>query len=171
MTSGGTAYWQELALFIVANYAGVEQAGRVAKVWALGDEKASGIQYLAPTRGLPHSDAVVQDAQVWAGDNYMSEHPVQVMISRSGLPTATFARRFKKATGISPQDFVLSVRIEEAKQMLETSEASIDEIGVAVGYDDSASFRRSFKRRSGTTPSQHRRMYGAQRFRRYRKGA
>ena len=158
-------------MFLIANYAGVEHAVRTTKIWALGDEKTTGLQYLSPARGVPHSDAIVQDAQSWLGEHYMSEHPVKAMIARSGLPTATFARRFKKATGLSPQDFVLSVRIEEAKQMLETSEATVDEICAAVGYEDAASFRRVFKRRSGSTPSQHRRMYGAQRFRRYKENA
>ena len=51
--------------------------------------------------------------------------------------------------------------------MLETTEANIDSIGAEVGYEDAASFRRLFKRKSGLTPAEYRRLFGRQRFRRY----
>ena len=57
------------------------------------------------------------------------------------------------------------MRIEEAKQMLETGEQGIEEITEAVGYDDSASFRRLFKRKAGLTPTAYRRKYASLVFR------
>ena len=52
-----------------------------------------------------------------------------------------------------------ALRVEEAKQMLETGEMGVDEIAGAVGYDDPASFRRLFKRRAGLTPAAYRRKF------------
>jgi transcriptional regulator GlxA family with amidase domain len=89
------------------------------------------------------------------------------MIERSGLASTTFARRFKRATGYRPIDYVHTLRVEEAKEMLEKSDASIDQIGRDVGYEDPASFRRLFKRKAGVTPSIYRRRFGRRRFDRY----
>src|SRR3546814_7140100 len=78
------------------------------------------------------------------------------MVERSGLNARTFSRRFKAATGFAPLEYVQALRIEEAKQMLETDTLSVDEIGASVGYDDSASFRRVFKRGVALSPSAYR---------------
>ena len=73
----------------------------------------------------------------------------------------TFKRRFQAATGYAPLDYVQSLRIEEAKQMLETTDDAIDAIAGEVGYTEPAAFRRVFKRAVGIAPLQYR-----QRFRR-----
>jgi transcriptional regulator GlxA family with amidase domain len=49
--------------------------------------------------------------------------------------------------------------VEEAKQILETGEAGIDEVAEAVGYQDPASFRRVFKRKAGLTPAAYRKKF------------
>lgn len=167
VTSGGTSAWHELALFLITNYAGVEQATRAAKFWLMGAPKDMQKAFSAPAPAVPHGDAVVADAQAWAAEHYTANNPVQEMTRRSGLPPTTFARRFRAATGQSPQDYVLSMRVEEAKQILETTDNSVDAVGRAVGYEDPASFRRVFRRKSGLTPSEHRRTFGKRRFNQY----
>jgi transcriptional regulator GlxA family with amidase domain len=81
------------------------------------------------------------------------------MAAISGLPERTFKRRFRKATGFTPIEYVQTLRIEEAKQILETTDEAIDIIVDAVGYDDPASFRRLFKRLAGVTPGRYRQRY------------
>ena len=56
-------------------------------------------------------------------------------------------------------NYVQTIRVEEAKQLLETSEISVEEIGHAVGYEDPTSFRRLFKREVGLTPAAYRRKF------------
>ena len=53
---------------------------------------------------------------------------------------------------------------EEARQLLETTDSPVAEIGEAVGYVDTPSFRRVFKRKTGLTPAEHRKMFGKSRF-------
>jgi transcriptional regulator GlxA family with amidase domain len=77
---------------------------------------------------------------------------VEEMVRRSGLAERSFKRRFKKATGYSPIEYVQHVRIEEGKLRLERTDAPIDEISWAVGYEDPAFFGRLFKRITGVTP-------------------
>ena len=56
---------------------------------------------------------------------------------------------------------------KEAKQILETTDFNVETIGEEVGYEDPASFRRLFKRKSGLTPAEYRRLFGRRRFERY----
>ena len=81
------------------------------------------------------------------------------MTQRSGLTPRTFARRFLAATGRRPIDYVHALRIEGARDRLESSDDSVDDIGFAVGYADPTFFRRLFKRVTGLTPAAYRRMY------------
>ncbi|HKK29347.1 MAG TPA: helix-turn-helix transcriptional regulator [Alphaproteobacteria bacterium] len=85
---------------------------------------------------------------------------------RRGCPS-TFARRFRRATGLAPKDYVHAVRIEEAKQVLETTDDTVEEIAHQAGYEDTPSFRRVFKRATGLTPGEYRRTLGKDRFKRY----
>ncbi len=167
VTSGGTTAWQELALFLIKNYGNLEQATRTAKFWLLADRGEFQAPYSSLVTTISHNDAVVRDMQVWAAENYFLESPVNTMISRSGLPASTFSRRFRKATGISPKDYIQDIRVEEAKRRLEMSSLSVDTIGREVGYEDSSSFRRLFKRKTNLTPAKYRKMLGVERFDRY----
>jgi transcriptional regulator GlxA family with amidase domain len=81
------------------------------------------------------------------------------MTARSGLKPRTFSRRFLAATGYQPVDYVHTIRIEEAKQLLETGTVSVEEIGHIVGYEDPTFFRRLFKRKAGLTPAAYRRKF------------
>jgi transcriptional regulator GlxA family with amidase domain len=75
------------------------------------------------------------------------------------LPGRSLKRRFKAATGTTLIEHVQNLRVEEAKQLLETQQISVDEISAEVGYEDPAFFRRLFKRLTGLTPSEYRRMF------------
>lgn len=167
VTSGGTTAWQELALFLITNYAGMEQAVRAAKFWLLADHGSLQSPFGAMPLGIPHGDSAIQACQTWVADNYAVENPVSAMVAHAGLAPTTFARRFRQATGYTPKHYVQTVRVEEAKQLLESTDASVEQIGLEVGYEDAPSFRRLFKRTTGLAPAEHRKMFGRKRFDRY----
>ena len=82
----------------------------------------------------------------------------------SGLSRRTFSRRFRAATGFSPIEYVQALRAEEAKQLLETTVAPIDEIAEEIGYHDERAFRRVFRKRTGLSPSAYRKRFHHSRF-------
>ena len=85
--------------------------------------------------------------------------PTSVNVSAPGLPTRTFTRRFRVATGYTPIDYVQTLRIEEAKQLLETGTEPVEAVAFDVGYEDANSFRRLFKRTVGITPARYRQRF------------
>jgi transcriptional regulator GlxA family with amidase domain len=159
VTAGAVTAWQDLALYLIARFCGKQQAMRTAKVFLLSVHEDGQLPFTAMTKRVGASDRVIADCQSWIAQSYAVSNPVQRMVERSGLNPRTFARRFRAATGYPPIDYVQALRVEEAKQILETEALGVDEIGEAVGYDDPASFRRLFKRKSGLTPAAYRRKF------------
>ena len=164
VTSGGATSWQDLALYLITRFCGVDHAVRTAKFWLIPFRDDNQSPYSAMIQNILHDDGVVSECQEWIADHYANPNPITGMVQRSGLPTSTFARRFKRATGYRPMDYVHTLRTEEAKQMLEREADAVDHIGREVGYEDPASFRRIFKRKVGLTPSLYRRRFGRSRF-------
>lgn len=156
ITTGGASSWQDLALYLIGRFCGAEEAARVARLFLLGDRGYGQLPFASMARPRQHSDAAIAKIQAWLVDNYATANPVSVMVGRSGLSERSFKRRFSAATGYTPVEYVQALRIEEAKQMLETEDTAIEDVAAAVGYEDPTFFRRLFKRRAGVTPAQYR---------------
>jgi len=159
LTAGGVSAWHDLAVYLITRFCGQTQAVETAKVFLISGHSEGQSPYAVMTRPMENSDGPISDCQSWIADNYAGVNPVERMVERSGLNARTFARRFRAATGYAPIDYVQALRIEEAKQMLETDNLAIEEIGMSVGYEDPASFRRVFKRRVGLPPAAYRRKF------------
>ncbi len=159
VTAGAVASWQELALYLITRLCDPEQALRTTKIFLLSDHACGQLPFAVMTPRVQQADAVIGDCQVWIAENYACSNPVARMAARAGLKPRTFARRFRSATEYQPMDYVHAIRVEEAKQLLETSDISVEEVSHAVGYEDPTSFRRLFKRKGGMTPAAYRRMF------------
>jgi transcriptional regulator GlxA family with amidase domain len=159
ITSAGVTSWQDLAIYLVERYCGLSNATNTARVYLLTAHEDGQLPYSAMSCSTRHGDAVVRDCQDWIEENFRRSNPVSEMIERSGLNPRTFARRFRSATGYQPIEYVQGIRIENAKQMLESDAASVETISNSVGYDDPTSFRRVFKRKVGLTPARYRKKF------------
>lgn len=159
VTGGGYSSWNDLALYLVARFRGNAEARRIAKMFLIGDRSQGQLCFAAMARPRQHDDAVISESQLWIADHYVAANPVACMAKQSGLAPRTFKRRFTAATGYAPLDYVQTLRIEEAKQVLESTDTAIDEIAALVGYDDPNSFRRLFKRTTGVTPHEYRQRF------------
>jgi transcriptional regulator GlxA family with amidase domain len=159
VTAGAVSAWHDLAFYLIARFCGYRHAIETAKVFLLTDHVDGQSPYAVMTRPMDAKDAVIGECQGWIAEHYNVENPVERMAERSGLNPRTFARRFRAATGYAPMDYVQALRIEEAKQELESDRRAVEEIAAEVGYEDVASFRRVFKKRVGLTPASYRRKF------------
>ncbi|MGH8173457.1 MAG: GlxA family transcriptional regulator [Rhodanobacteraceae bacterium] len=162
MAGGGTS-WADLALYLIARTVGVEYAVQTARINLIDWHAVGQLPYAHLSRARHVEDAVIARCQVWIAEHYQEPAPVAAMVRISDLPERTFMRRFQKATGLAPLEYVHTLRLEEAKHMLESEHAPIEAIANAVGYEDPGFFGRLFKRRVNLTPVQYRRRFGAMR--------
>lgn len=160
MAGGGTS-WYDLALFLIARFVGSEEAMRVARLHLLDWHHVGQQPFAVLTRSRQAGDAVIAKCQEWIAAHYDADSPVAAMVRISGLAERSFKRRFAQATGMSPIEYVHSLRLEESKHMLETTDLSIEALANQVGYEDASFFGRLFRRKVGLTPAQYRRRFGA----------
>ena len=159
VSSGASTTWHDMALYLIARFAGATDAQEVARLYALQWHQDGLAPYITFEGRSDHGDAEIASAQRWLGDHFSVAHPVEEMIRRSALAERTFKRRFTAATGLAPIAYVQRLRIEDAKRRLERTDAPVDEIGWRVGYEDAAFFRRLFKRITGLAPGAYRKRF------------
>ena len=159
ITAGGGTAWLDLGLYLIARLAGVDEAMRVARMQLIDWHHGGQQPFAALTSAGAIKDDVVTGCRQWIAEHYDGPRPVAGMVGRSGLAERSFKRRFKRATGMTPIAYVQIVRLEQAKQLLETTDQSIDAIAERVGYEDASFFGRLFHRRVGLTPAEYRRRF------------
>jgi transcriptional regulator GlxA family with amidase domain len=159
VTAGGATSWHDLAIHIISRHCSPGDALQIAKVYLLQWHGEGQLPYASLVRRQAHADAGVRQAENWLADHFSQPRAVAAVVARSGIAERSLKRRFKAATGSTIIEYAQSLRIEAAKQQLESSERSSDEIASAVGYENPVFFRRLFKRLTGLTPGEYRRLF------------
>ncbi len=158
--AGGGSSWQDMTLYLIARLVGLEAAMQTARVHLIDWHHVGQQPFAVLSRARQVEDRTIARCQEWVAEHYDHEAPVSAMASLSGLAERSFKRRFKTATGMPPMEYVQTIRLEEAKHMLETTELSIEAVADEVGYGDASFFSRLFRRNVGLTPAQYRKRFG-----------
>jgi transcriptional regulator GlxA family with amidase domain len=158
--TGGVMSWHDLALYLIAAHVGPTAARAMARLLMLTWHGEGQAPYLEFAPRLDHEDGLIAELQRWLGSHFMIAEPVAELAVRSGLSARTLERRFRTATGLAPIAYVQSLRIAEARRRLERSDLPVEQIASKVGYENTAFFRRLFKRITRLTPGAYRRKFG-----------
>lgn len=159
VTAGGATSWHDLAIHIISKHCGPAEAMKIAKIYMLKWHDEGQSPYTSLVRAQAHADSVVRSCEDWLAQRFREPHAVRLVVEQAKIPERSLKRRFKAATGRTLIDHVQALRIEEAKRLLETGEMPVERIAFEVGYEQTAFFRRLFKRLTGLTPGQYRRMF------------
>lgn len=105
---------------------------------------------------LPQIDKVFWKQITALIDDNLSNSSLSIedMSSEMNMSRASFYRKFKNISGISPGDHLRKVKLNRAKLLLLDSDLAIAQVSEAVGFQSISHFRRSFKQEFGTTPSE-----------------
>lgn len=103
-----------------------------------------------------HPDEDIIQVQLWLQDNYPREIALSQVAQRFGLSTRTLNRRFKAATGQTPLEYLQEIRINNARDLLKTSNLTVAEIADKVGYQDTGYFTSLFKKQLAISPREYR---------------
>ena len=106
-----------------------------------------------------HNDRQILWIQQFIQRNLDGRLTTEKMAAELGMSVRNFDRRFGKAVGEAPSAYLQKLRVENAKRLLETTDDSIEEITVKVGYEDERSFRRLFRSLTGVSPKAYRLKY------------
>ena len=159
VTAGGATSWHDLAIHIISRQCSPGEAVHIAKVYLLQWHGDGQMPFASLVRRQAHADATVREAEDWLARHFYEPRAVSAVVTACGIPERSLKRRFKMATGSTIIDYVQNLRVEAAKRLLESSESASDEIAATIGYENSAFFRWLFKRRTGLTAGQYRRLF------------
>ena len=96
--------------------------------------------------------------------SYITDHNheklyVQDLASQVNMNEQYFCRFFKRSIGKTPIDYINDYRLNKVIRLLETGDAQITEICLECGFNNMGDFQRLFKRKTGITPLQYRKLY------------
>ena len=154
-TGASTAMFH-LALYMINLFGSRELAAVCSKVLLVDPSRHSQTPYMISDFNKSHGDAAVLKTQLQMESRFSENLPIDTLARETGLSPRHFKRRFKQATGEAPLGYLQRVRIEQAKQRLETTRDTMNEITWQIGYEDSSSFRRLFKKFTGLAPREYR---------------
>ncbi|CCQ12126.1 Transcriptional regulator, AraC family [Pseudoalteromonas luteoviolacea B = ATCC 29581] len=105
-----------------------------------------------------HADELIADIQFWLKSNLQEEIHFESVATYFSISYRTMTRRFRKAIGLSPLEYLTKLRIESATELLATTNLEIQEIAITVGCANQGQFARMFKSQLGQTPSEYRKV-------------
>jgi AraC family transcriptional activator FtrA len=159
-TSAGSAAGIDLMLHIVRGDFGPDAANSVARRLVVPAHRNGG-QAQFVDRPVPrHTGSRLAPVLDMIRSDLARRWSIAAMAEAAAMSERSFLRRFAEATGAVPGAWLARVRIEEARRLLETSSAPIDEIARIVGFGSATNLRQHFRPATGLSPRDYRDRFG-----------
>ncbi|OBF96486.1 AraC family transcriptional regulator [Mycobacterium sp. 852014-52450_SCH5900713] len=155
LTSAGASAGLDLCLYMVARDYGSAAAADAARL-AVTPLHRTGDQAQFVIRRRGRSDTELDGLLVWLEGNAHLPLTLRDIARQAATSERTLNRRFKTETGQTPMQWVNSVRIKHAEELLECSSDSVESISRRVGFASVTNFREQFRRLVGVAPQSYR---------------
>ena len=160
-TSAGISAGIDLALAWVEEDCGAALAHEAARELVLFLRRPGGQPQVSVSLASQASDmASIRELQIWIADHVASRLSVDDLASRMAMGVRTFERVFTREVGTTPAQYVVRVRVEAARRLLERTDRGLKQVASAAGFGSVDVMRRAFVRVLGTTPRRYRDLVG-----------
>ncbi|WP_455351605.1 GlxA family transcriptional regulator [Streptomyces sp. SYSU K217416] len=159
LSSAGAAAGVDLCLHLVRRDHGSAIANRVARICVVPPWRDGGqAQYIERPVPAP-SSATTAATRAWALERLARPLTLGELAAHARMSVRTFTRRFRDEAGVTPGQWLTAQRVELAKQLLETSDLSIDHIADRAGFGSANSLRQHLRSAIGVSPAAYRRTF------------
>jgi transcriptional regulator GlxA family with amidase domain len=163
LTSAGLAAGLDLCLHLVRTDLGAEVANAAARETVVAPHRSGGqAQFIALPVPEP-SPVGVGATRQWLLEHLEQDFSVDDMAAHALMSRRSFTRHFRVETGMSPAAWVMDQRLDRARRLLETTDASLDAIARRCGFAHAASLRARFTAGVGVAPTVYRATFGERR--------
>lgn len=155
MSSAGRAAGLDLCVHIVRRDFGAETANIVARRLVIAPHREGGQAQFIPRPVWTEGNSL-GELRNWIRDHLDQNLAIARLAAKSRMSRRTFIRRFEEATGVSPGEWVLQERTAQARNLLEATAMSIEQVATAVGFGSADALRHHFRTRFQTSPLRYR---------------
>ncbi|MGY1916223.1 helix-turn-helix domain-containing protein [Blastococcus sp. SYSU DS0973] len=159
ITGAGTAAGVDALLHLLRREWGAAAANALAREMVVPPHRDGGQAQFIDAPVPACRDDLLGVVLDWAAAHLAEEISVDDLARRALMSSRSFARRFKATTGTTPHAWLLGQRLAAAEELLENSDASIEEIARLVGFGTAAGLREQFTRRRGVSPRAYRQTF------------
>ncbi|MCE3225451.1 MAG: transcriptional regulator, AraC family [Bacteroidetes bacterium] len=158
-TNGGAYSFLNLVILLIEEYYDKQTAIYCTKMFQIEIDRYTQSSFAIFSGQKKHDDDVILKAQTYIEKNYRNKITIEFLSNKFSVGRRNFDRRFIKATGITPLDYLQRVKIESAKKSLENTRKTVNEVMYEVGYSDIKAFREVFNRVTGLSPLAYKSKY------------
>ncbi len=134
----------------------LRRKSRLLETFALLTENNEGFLANQSSRTVKNSKYVSLTIE-YLRTHYSEKIHVDDIAQNIGITRSYLTHIFKDQTGISPQEFLINIRLTTASALLKKSDEPIYAVTISCGYDDSLAFSKAFKKKFGVSPKDYRR--------------
>lgn len=158
--SAGSAAALDLGLEIIRRDYGHEVAGAVARRLVSSPMRQGGQAQFVSRPVSRHPDLLAASLD-WAVEHLAEPIAVDQLAERCNMSRRSYDRKFRQAMGQSPKSWLLAQRLQQVKDLLESSNISIEPLAQRTGFANGSSLRHHFRGQFGLSPSEYRRQFQA----------
>ncbi|WP_369265037.1 GlxA family transcriptional regulator [Streptomyces sp. R35] len=159
LTSAGVCCGIDLCLHIVRRDLGAGVANQIARGIVAAPHREGGQAQYVPAPVAVTGDTAMADTRAWALERLGQPLTVTQLARHAGMSERSFLRRFVEETGTTPLQWLVAARLGLARELLETTDQSIDLVARDCGLGSAANLRLHFRRALNTTPTAYRRAF------------
>ncbi len=160
ITAGGVMAWIDLGLRLVDRLVGPTVMLATARFFLVDPAGREQRFYSTFAPRLHHGDAAILKVQHWLQALAPARVTLADMAAAAGLGQRTFLRRFQRAAGMNPTDYLQHLRVGKARELLEATVLPVEQVAWQVGYADAGAFRKVFQKIMGLPAGEYRRRFG-----------
>jgi transcriptional regulator GlxA family with amidase domain len=158
LTSAGMAAGIDLCLHLVRRDLGAATANTIARLLVTAPHRDGGQSQFIESPVTEHG-ASLGTTKAWALDHLDRPLSIAALAEHARMSPRTLARRFQAETGCTPLQWLLQARVDRARELLESSDLSVEQIALRTGLGTAINLRVHFRRIVGTTPTAYRRSF------------
>lgn len=159
ITAGGVMSWLDLGFELIKQYASPVVMRHLGKLLVVDTAHREQRFYQQFMPSFLHGDQAIVTIQQRMNLEYMTAISIQTLAEQSSLTVRTMQRRFLKATGYNPNQYLQRLRVQKMCDLLESTTQSFEAIATSVGYEDISACRKAFVKTMGLTPREFRRRF------------
>jgi AraC family transcriptional regulator, transcriptional activator FtrA len=159
LTSAGKAAGLDLCLHLVRNDHGSAVANALARRLVVPPHRAGGQAQFIAAPVPTDADGGLGALLGWALERLDEPLTVTDLAREARTSERTLTRQFRAATGTTPLQWLLTQRVHRARELLETTDHSVDQVAARTGLGTAATLRRHFHRTVGVAPDAYRRSF------------